>query len=470
VITWIVVAAHVLGIVSAVNALMTTRTSQGAIAWIVALISFPYASVPAYWVFGRSKFHGYVLQRRSQGSVTDEKVREIVRSVEPYVSDLAGTQGEALAMQRLAKMRFLRGNEVELLIDGQATFDSILHGIDRAEHYVLVQFYIVRDDGLGRALKERLIGRCRSGVKVWFLYDEVGSKDLPRSFVAELTAAGVRVSPFQSTLGLWNRFQINFRNHRKIVVVDGRVGWVGGSNVGDEYLGKNPRIGPWRDTHVRIAGPAVVGLQASFLEDWHWAVKELLPLAWEPHPAIAADVPVLILPTGPADELETASLMFQQAIHLSSVRIWIASPYFVPDHGVLSALQLAALRGVDVRVLIPERPDKRLVWFSAFAFVGPLLECGVQICRYQPGFLHQKVFLVDDYLAGVGTANFDNRSFRLNFEVTALIVDPGFAAQVDRMLARDFASARQMTVAQIRAKPWWFRLAARAAYLLAPVQ
>jgi cardiolipin synthase len=275
--------------------------------------------------------------------------------------------------------------------------------------------------------------------------------------------------PFGTTRGWANRFQLNFRNHRKLVVVDGVEGWVGGLNVGDEYLGRDPEVGPWRDTHLRIAGPAVLGLQLAFAEDWYWATRELLfdQLAW---PADArGDTPVLVLPSGPADRLETASLMYQQAIQAAQRRIWIASPYFVPDGGVLGALHLAALRGVDVRLLIPERSDSLVVDAAAEGFLDPLVASGIRVYRYSGGFLHSKHFLVDDRVAGVGTANLDNRSFRLNFEVTAVVADPRFASQVAAMFEDDLERARRVSHRDIQERPFWRRAFSRGALLLSPV-
>ena len=468
---YIVLIAHLFGFLSSLNALMTTRTSQGAVAWIVALNSFPLAAVPVYWVFGRNKFQGYVNVRRELVESEEVVVREARERVEPFYSDFSdrARSDGADAAQRLADLPFLRGNEVELLIDGEATFDSILAGINSAERYVMVQFYIVRDDGLGRRLKEAMIERARAGVDVYFLYDEIGSHQLPGSYSADLREAGVRVSRFQSTRGIGNKFQLNFRNHRKIVVVDGRSAWVGGHNVGDEYLGLDPKFGDWRDTHLRIAGPSILGLQLSFVEDWHWATDELLQIRPNLELSEASDVSVLILPSGPGDELETASLMYQLVIQGATDRIWIASPYFVPDHGVMSSLHLAAKRGVDVRIIIPEAPDSRLVYYATYAFLGELLHTGVRIFRYAPGFLHHKVFLVDDEVSGVGTANFDNRSFRLNFEVTAIVVDETFASEMEEMFAADFVASREMTLEDVETKPWWFRVFARASYLTAPI-
>jgi cardiolipin synthase len=314
-----------------------------------------------------------------------------------------------------------------------------------------------------------LIAKAQEGVRVYFLYDEVGSHKLSASYQQELRAAGVQLYDFHTRKGPRNRFQINFRNHRKIVVVDGEAAWVGGHNVGDEYLGKDPQIGAWRDTHVKIVGPAVMAVQLSFVEDWHWATDGVPEVSWRPRPADDGDINVLVVPTGPADPLETAGLMFVHAINSATRRIWIASPYFVPDESVIAALQLAGLRGVDVRILIPDKPDHLLVYLAAFSYFDEASRTGVKIYRYTEGFMHGKSMLVDDAVAAIGTANFDNRSFRLNFEITAFLTDPDFAAQVKAMFEADFARAREMSTADYDDRPFWFKLAVRLARLSAPI-
>jgi cardiolipin synthase len=240
--------------------------------------------------------------------------------------------------------------------------------------------------------------------------------------------------------------------------------------VGDEYLGRDPKFGNWRDTHVRIEGPAALAAQLSFAEDWYWATGQQLALDWAPLPAEDGDLPVLIVPTGPADELETANLMFVQAINSARERIWIASPYFVPDEVVISALQLAGLRGVDVRILIPDKKDHLGVYLAAFSYLDDAGSTGARFYRYQDGFLHQKAMLIDHSVAAIGTANFDNRSFRLNFEITAVIHDESFVAEVEEMFEADFARSRLMDAGELSLKPWWFRFAVRLARLTAPVQ
>jgi cardiolipin synthase A/B len=460
---------HVAGFFTSIKAVMETRTAQGAIAWAVSLNTFPYVAVPAYWVFGRTKFSGYVIARRADLLKTNARARQLA-------DDLAGERlqtdterNDARILELLAKLPFTAHNHADLLIDGEATFAAIFDAIARAENYVLVQFYIIRDDALGRRLKEALIAKARAGVRCYVLFDEIGSGRL-KNFSAELRAGGVRVAPFNSTKGEANRFQLNFRNHRKIVIVDGRCAFVGGHNVGDEYIGLDPEMSPWRDTHVKVEGPVVQCVQVSWVEDWHWATGEIPELQWKPMRAVDGRTGALCLASGPADRFETATLFFLHAINSAKKRLWLASPYFVPDEQFISALQLAALRGVDVRILIPEKPDNPLVKLSAYSYLPQTEPMGIKWFRHQRGFMHQKVMLVDDDYCAIGTANFDNRSFRLNFEITMVFDDTALAQQVVAMLEKDFADSRLAAARDLIDASFWFRLQVRVSRLFAPVQ
>lgn len=294
---------------------------------------------------------------------------------------------------------------------------------------------------------------------------------MPRRFKRELIDNGVEVSGFKTTKGLGNRFQINFRNHRKLVVVDGVCVFVGGLNVGDDYLGLYPSVGPWRDTHVKIVGPAVQAAQVSFVKDWYWATDELPPLNWQARPSNGQSV-VAAVHTGPADPATVATLCCVAAFNAAQERIWIANPYFVPDEPTAKALELAALRGVDVRVILPANNDNRFVQLAAMTYVEQLQRPGVQFFLYMPsekGFLHQKTFLVDDRLSAIGTMNLDNRSLHVNFECAALIVDKEFARRVEEMLLNDFRHSSPVDNPVFAGKSRWYSLAAKAANLAAPM-
>jgi len=461
---------HLLGILSAVKAIMESRTPQGATAWALGLVTFPYLAVPAYWVFGRSKFQGFVMLLREDKAETGHVVCKYIEQLKKHNLILSPDRQGAMPVEKLAMLPFTIGNEAELLIDGEATFNSIFEGIDRAQHYILVQFYIVKADGLGNELKDKMIESANKGVQVYFLYDEIGSMGLTDQYVSDLQSAGVKAHKFNTTKGRTNRFQVNFRNHRKIVVVDGKEAWVGGHNVGDEYLGKG-EIGKWRDTHVRIGGPAAQSVQISFVEDYHWATDEMIHLNWIPE-KITTDKPVaaLALPSGPADEFETCTLMFMKVIQSAKTRLWIASPYFVPDEQFITALHLAVLRGVDVRILIPRKTDNPLVNLTHWAYIKDLKRIGVTLFWFDKGFLHQKVVLIDDDTATIGTANFDNRSFRLNFEITFLVISEEFAESVSLMFEEDFRGSPEILDEELSNKGAGFRFLVCAAQLTAPIQ
>jgi cardiolipin synthase A/B len=272
--------------------------------------------------------------------------------------------------------------------------------------------------------------------------------------------------------GSANRFQLNFRNHRKILVVDGKRGFLGGLNVGDEYLGEHSKLTPWRDTHMEWRGPVVKCLQVPFAEDWRWATGELLDqLDWEIRPDdVAGEVEALCLATGPADPFETCAMGFLTLINGARERIWIATPYFVPDNTIVTALQLAAMRGVEVRVILPDLSDSYLIHLSSFSYLKELEDAGVRFYRYEKGFLHQKVMLIDETLSAIGSANLDNRSFRLNFEVIGIVSDTAFNAEVSRMLEADFANSRPTGANALAGRSFSFRLGVRLARMLAPIQ
>jgi cardiolipin synthase len=460
---------HGVGVISAAKALFTARSPQGAIAWVMAMITFPYVAVPLYWIFGRNRFQGYVASRREGDRVVDGLSLELNAWRAFPDAHAPGVPELAAVLERLAELPFTRGNAVSLLIDGQNTFDAIFAAIDAARSYVLVQFFIIHNDEIGRRLKDRLTAKARANVTVYLLYDEIGCHDLDADYLDALRQAGVHVSAFNTTLGWRNRLQLNFRNHRKIVVADGRVAFVGGHNVGDEYMGKSPRLGHWRDTHVRCQGPAASLVQLAFVEDWYWATRQMPALDWELRPAPEGDMPVLVLPTGPADDIESCDLYFFQAITAAKTRLWIVSPYFVPDREIISALQLAVLRGVDVRIMLPLRPDHKMVYLASFSYLSDLETLGVKFYRYGNGFLHQKIILVDDAMASVGTANCDNRSFRLNFEISMAVTDPAFVAQVEAMLLHDFTHCVRATADDYEDRSFVFKTGVMLSRLLSPI-
>ncbi len=459
------IGLEIVAIVFAFRAVASARTAQGSIGWVVFLIAAPYFAVPLYLVFGHFRFVGYVNARRDSA----EAVQTLLGPGARPAAGPGAREAHTRVFERIGDVHATSGNGVELLIDGQATFAAIFAAIDAAEQYVLVQFYILRDDQLGRALKARLIERARAGVAVRLLYDAIGCAGLPKRYIEDLQAAGVDIRDVHAMRARTNRLQINFRNHRKIVIVDGVTGFIGGFNVGDEYMGRDPKFSRWRDTHCRITGPIVAQLQLVFGEDWYWASRQILAeeLNWRPG-RDPEDRDALILATGPGDAFETGTLYFVNAIEAARERLWIASPYFVPDIDILTALKLAALRGVDVRLLTPAKVDHKTPWYAAFAYFDEVRAAGVQVWRYNGGFLHQKALVVDRSIASIGTLNLDNRSCRLNFEVTALFFDAEIADRTAAMLEADFAESWLLET-PLAEQDWRKRVGAPVARLFAPL-
>lgn len=446
------------------RAVMRARTPQGAVGWVIFLSAAPWLAVPAFLALGRNRFREFATER--------QRSLDLRRAVAKDAIGLAAVAPEPTrlsAFSHLVGLPGTDGNAFRLLIDGDATFGAIFAAIDAAERYVCVQFYTIADDGLGNALAERLIAAAGRGVTVRVLYDGVGSYGLTRTYQQRLRAAGAEIAARR--LRPWPpwRLQINFRNHRKCVIVDGTSGFLGGHNVSDAYVGRGRHFTHWRDTHVGMRGPVVSQLQLAFLEDWHWATGDSLAgqLSWQTEAQPAA-MTGLIAPMGPSDDLDTGTLFFVLAAQQAKSRLWIASPYFVPDGDVSSALAAAALRGVDVRVIVPNNSDHFLLWLAAYAFFDPVRKAGVKVHRYADGFMHQKVVLIDDDLACVGTANLDNRSFRLNFETMAIVHDAGFAGEIAAMMQADLENSTLLE-RDLREQRAIVRYGAPFARLFAPI-
>ncbi len=466
----IVFIFHFLGVIAALDAIWKGRTSQGSIAWAVTLIAFPYLAVPLYWIFGDRKFYGYVNARRSGDIEINDIAHDLKDKLEKKNLISMNEHPDFKVVEKLAKLPYTKYNRAEVLINGEATFGAIFKGIDDAQEYILVQFYKIHDDKLGTKLQTKLINKAREGVRIYLLYDDIGCTTLPRSYMEKMRNNGIHVHNFKSRKGWAHRLRLNFRNHRKIVVVDGKTAFVGGLNVSDKYMGIHPKFGFWRDTHVKIEGPSVQCVQLPFISDWFWATREVPELNWEPVFKQEWKNNVLVLSSGPADEFETCGIFFVHSINSAKKRLWIISPYFVPDQQVLSALQLAGLRGVDVRLMIPQKTDLLITNLSALSYLQEITKAGIKVYRYSRGFLHQKTMLIDDDRSMIGTSNLDNRSFRINFEINILFSSREFAGKVEEMMIEDFENSFRITDEDYTKKPFWYKLAVKVARLLAPIQ
>lgn len=456
------------GIWYALHAVMTARTPQSAIGWGLALVVLPLFAIPMFWVFGQSKFSGYLSMGTGAMPALDAASARTMESVAPHRSAISHKYSDAENIaQNLRGLGCLNGNQVRLLIDGEATFEAIFEAMKEAREFVVVQFYIIHNDGLGKRLQCAILEAAKRGVRCYVLYDGVGSKGLDEAWTGPLKAAGVAVHEFATNRERGMRFQINFRNHRKLVAVDGRVVFIGGLNAGDEYLGLGP-LGYWRDTHMRVEGPAATAMMISFFEDWNYAAGEVPDLP--NHAVPVGKQRVMPFASSPAQAWPMAAAVYLEVIHDVRKRLWIASPYFVPDPATRVALAHAALRGVDVRILLPGKPDHILPWLTSFTLYQQMKDAGVRIWRMKEGFMHQKVLLADSDLAVVGSVNLDYRSFMINFELAALVEDSVFASEVETMLNHDFANSREEDLSLYEKAGFLFRLKCRLASLMSPEQ
>jgi cardiolipin synthase len=449
---------------------MTVRSSRGAIAWGIALITLPWFAIPLYWIFGKNKFPGYAETLNNAYREHQKLVHYAYRAILEFKAVLPE---ELATLEKLitafTPFPFTSNNKLELLINGQQTYQEMLSAIAQSQDYILLQSYIIKNDEIGNQFKDALILKAREGVKVNLLYDEIGSSKLSRNYLKSLRQNGITVSGFRSSKGKGNRLQLNFRNHRKILIIDGKIAFMGGLNIGDEYLGKNSRLGFWRDTHLKLQGTTVQCLQTTFLGDWYWVKKEVPKVCWEVQNNQDFQQTAFILATGPADQVQGCTLFFLSLINQTKERLWIASPYFVPDDSILNALKLATMRGVDVRIILPNRPDQLLVYLCSFSYYTELQQMGIKLYRYHSGFMHQKVVLCDRAITGVGTVNLDNRSFLLNFEVMTFGITPDFIQRIEMMLIDDLNASQLVDFSQYHHKSFWFKLAARVSRLLEPI-
>ncbi len=459
------------------HALANVRTSQATVAWTVGLISLPIVALPLYWVLARNKFHGYREVIREVESRQRDSVSNILTQLRTESYTRSTSQNSVIEQVADVMDTPLSDTaDYDLLIDGKEFFECLFAEIAKATEYVYLEFFIFRDDEIGNQLAQCLIERAQAGVIVRMLYDEVGCIRLSNSYLKRLAQAGVEVHPFNTRQGWFNRFQINFRNHRKLVVIDGTTAIIGGLNIGTEYLGSADESSRWRDTGIKVTGPVTHKVQAVFAGDYFWAARENLPEAnWtitqnptaEPKPNSPQKRNSICCATGPADHRPRASMMYCSLANSAKSRLWISTPYLVPDEASIVALHMAKARGVDVRLLIPDRADHLLVYLAGFHYENEFTEASIPVYRYHAGFMHQKCILVDDQLAMIGSTNLDNRSLHLNFEIMMGISDPELISQVEAMLDEDFALASQCSAKKLR---WWYeRLGTAVARLTSPI-
>jgi cardiolipin synthase A/B len=466
--------------------LMTKSDSTSAVAWCLLIFFLPLVGAALFYLLGyqhvdrplrRKRRHK--LHYKAPGERTAADAPEPTREHSPVKVDPAEDlyREMHIVASRSGAYPLTLGNRVEIYHEGRPAFDAMLAAIHAARHHIHLQTFIFQYDEIGRTFLELLTRKAKEGVEVRLLYDAMGSLGLKHRRLVDLVSAGGMAWPFMPVNPFRRRMQVNLRNHRKILVVDGQIGFVGGLNVGDEYLGKVPRFGFWRDTHMRVAGPGVADLQRVFAEDWDFASGQQLAapddraadkLYFQPQP-VEGPFPLQIIDSGPDRDIKGIREIYFTAILKARKRVWIASPYFVPDSGLLDALRLAGRLGLDVRFLGQNHPDKWLPQFAARYYWSQVLPAGVKVYQYTKGMLHSKVVMVDGIWASVGSANLDNRSLHLNFEVNCLIYSPDAVAELEAAFERDLEDAILLDRHIYGRRPFAGRLLENACRLFSPV-
>ncbi|WPU63878.1 cardiolipin synthase [Peredibacter starrii] len=448
----IIVIFHILGVIAAFYALFQSRTPQGMVAWAIGLVTFPLIALPVFLLFGKRRPSGYlefdVLKEYPINS------HDLVKHFENKVDFLT-----------LSEHPYMAGNDIKLLIDGKTTFHSMLQSIDEAKEYVLLQMYIFRTDAVGKKFAEALSKKAREGVKVYLLYDNHAIFMKP-SVLKELEKAGVKFGSHSP--GKRSKFYLNFRNHRKLLIVDGKVGYWGGVNIGLDYVGALPEIGYWRDTNVRVTGPAVMLGQTEFAKDWNWSKKDKLDVRWEVAEP-TGNTSLIIHNSNPIGPEAMNLLQHVEMINSAKERIWIANPYVVPPQQIMDALSIAAIKHLDVRVIAPLKSDNDYVSGAAEMYYERLLKYGIKVYRYQKGMMHQKVMLIDDKLGIVGSSNLDFRSMFINFENGIITNDKKFLLELEAMLKQDFNDSIEMALEDYKLQSFYKKFRTRVLNAFAPI-
>lgn len=452
------------------------RNPAKAVAWLSILFIFPVVGFVMYY---------FLAKQYSQRKKVRRKNRRMVDEIRRGLQMKAGKAAPDDAMKRCDIFREHRllgllsnipgapmtsRNRAELYNNAEDTYAAMLEAMEQASSFIHLESYIVRDDGIGRRFQRLMIRKAAEGVAVRLLFDGVGSYKLSGRYVEELKRAGVEVHSFLPPLIALFDKRLNYRNHRKIAVIDGKVGFLGGINIGDEYLGADPALGYWRDTHMRLEGDGVYHLQHTFATDWMFASGErLADSKYLPEHDCAGDEPVQLIASGPDAPWDSVLEVFFGAMAVARRRIYITTPYFIPDPSITMALKTAAVSGVDVRIVLPGVPDARIVHWATLSYVQELLQAGVRFYQYQKGFIHAKTLLIDRMLATVGTANMDMRSFFDNFEIMAVLYDPGAILRVERDFVADMNDSKEIDPVAFEKRSKYQRAKEAAARMLAPL-
>jgi cardiolipin synthase len=463
-----ITAVAIIGVVVSEN-----RNPVKTLAWITVLILLPVVGIILYIFFGRSLRHIRMISRKKRQRLTNrDDIKHLMRSQQVIHYDTLKSERQQMInlVSSIQGSPFLANNAVEIFTNGKDKFDAFKRDLLAAEKYIHIQYYIIENDNIGNEIGDILKQKVQDGVKVRVLYDHVGSFHFDMSYFKKLRKAGVEVYPFMQITFPEFANRINWRNHRKIVVIDGKIGYIGGMNIADRYI-DGGKMKHWRDTHLRVTGDIVAALQVSFAIDWNFMKRELIevPVEMVEPGSIANPIGMQLVTGGPTSQWVNMAFVFQKAIDSAHKCVYIQTPYFLPSDPLLKALQVAALSKVDVRLMIPRKPDSILLRYASYSYVKQCLDSGIKIYFYEPGMLHSKVVVIDDDFVTTGSTNFDFRSFEHNFESNVLIYSQEFNKRMKDVMLIDMKDCTRINLRHWRKRPIWQKTVESIVRLFGPL-
>lgn len=468
---WAIYAVTVVTIIGVI--LSENRNPVKSLAWMVVLFMLPVVGIILYIFFGRSIKNQRMISRGNRRRL---KRRDRARSVDVKALDLSESSRQQITLVRtLADSPLHAGNAVEVFTSGAEKFDALKRDLREARSYINMEYYIFEDDRVGREICDILVERAAAGVEVRLIYDHVGSFSVSSRFFKEMRRAGIQAHPFFKVSFPLLGTRINWRNHRKLVIIDGRIAYLGGMNIAERYIDGGKNFAGWRDTHLRLSGPIISSLSFSFAVDWNFMGQPLLDdeVSGEPVTAGAqgavADVGMQLLTSGPMSQWSNIAYTFHKAIANARKRIYIQTPYFLPTDGLFKALQVAALAHVDVRLMLPETSDSRMLTYASASYVDEALKAGIKIYFYQAGMLHSKMILVDDEFSSVGSTNIDFRSFEYNFEANVMMYSVELNHQLAEIFKNDLTKSCRVSQPEWRRRPYTRKAVESIVRLLSPI-
>ncbi len=462
-------------IISLLIIFVERKNPAATVAWIMILFLIPIVGIVLYLMLSQN------IARKKIFRLTKDEESIVTSSLEKQNAEIQNgsfvfTTHEAKIWRDLIRLNQIYGrayytqdNQVQILTDGSQMFQQLLEDIKGAKKSINVMFFIIKNDFVGKALVEALAQKAVSGVEVRLLVDALGSRFVTRAMLREFTKAGGKHALFFPPMIKIINKRLNYRNHRKLVVIDDNIGYVGGFNIAKEYLGLKKKFGYWRDTHLRVVGGSVQDMNYRFLLDWRFASKEKMNISdafFEPATPAGA-IGMQIVSSGPDSDKQQVKRAFMKMITSATKNIYIQTPYFVPDQSILESLKMASQSGVDVRIMIPCKPDHMFVYWATYSFIGEMLKDGVRVYIYENGFLHAKTMTVDGEVSTVGSTNFDNRSFKLNFEANAFVYDAHLTKNLEKIFKGDLKHCKQLTWEEYLSRPLWIRIKEAGSRLLA---